>query len=103
MEANTRYLTLALDVRVITDSLIDFVEEDKELPEPAKLLQAFMNSLTERTGVSVKALSDMGGFGSYEGVRTINELFDADKKKDLVSKLRAVSDRSVKARQAYAL
>jgi len=103
MEPNTKYLTLALDVRTITDSLIDFVEEERELPESGELLLWFLNSLTERTGVSVKALKDMGRFGNYESLRTINELFDTEKKKALSSKLQAVTNRSVEARQASAL
>lgn len=103
MEPNTKYLTLALDVRTITDSLIDFVEEKRELPESGELLLSFLNSLTERTGVSVKALKDMGRFGNYESLRTINELFDTEKKKALFSKLQAVTNRSVEARQTSAL
>jgi hypothetical protein len=104
MEPNTKYLTLALDVRAITDSLIDFVEDAKELPESNELLRSFLSSLTERTGVSVKTLSEMGRFGNYESLRTINEIFDsADKKKELMSRLRAVSDPSDQARQTAAL
>lgn len=103
MEPNTKYLTLALDVRTITDSLIDFVEEERELPETDTLLLSFLNSLTERTGVSVKALKDMGRFGNYESVRTINELFDTEKKKALFLRLQAVTDPSDEARQASAL
>jgi hypothetical protein len=104
MEPNTKYLTLALDVRTITDSLIEFVEDAKELPQSNDLLRSFLSSLTERTGVSVKTLSDMGRFGNYESLRTINELFDsADKKKELMTRLRAVSDPSDQTRQASAL
>jgi hypothetical protein len=104
MEANTKYLTLALDVRTITDSLIEFVEEEKELPVSNDLLGSFLNSLTERTtGVSVKTLSDMGRFGNYESLRTINELLDSGKKKELMTKLQAVSNPSCNARQSSAL
>ena len=103
MEANTKYLTLALDVRAITDSLIDFVEDAKELPESNDLFRSFLSSLTERTGVSVKTLSDMGRFGNYESLRTINELFDSDKKKELMTELQAVRNRLDQARQASAL
>ena len=104
MEPNTKYLSLALDVRTITDSLIEFVEDAKELPQSNDLLRSFLSSLTERTGVSVKTLSDMGRFGNYESLRTINELFDsADKKKELMTRLRAVSDPSDQTRQASAL
>jgi hypothetical protein len=103
MDANTKYLTLALDVRAITDSLIDFVEEGKELQKPNKLLRSFMNSLTEQPGVSVKNLSDMGSFGSYESLKTINELFDSTKRKVLTEKLRAVSNPSSRSRQNSAL
>jgi hypothetical protein len=103
MEANTKYLTLALDVRAITDSLIDFVEEDKELPESNDLLRSFLSSLTERTGVSVKTLSEMGRFGNYESLRTINELFDTGKKNELMTKLKAVRSPSSESREASAL
>lgn len=103
MDANAKYLTLALDVRAITDSLIDFVEESKELPKADELLDSFLNSLTELPGVSVKTLSDMGRFGNYESLKTINELFDAGKKKELTAKLHAVSDPSAKSRRSSAL
>jgi len=103
MEANTRYLTLALDVRAITDSLIEFVEDAKELPASDDLLRSFLNSLTVRTGASVKTLSDMGRFGNYESLKTINELFDADRKKELMNKLQAVSNPSSESRESSAL
>lgn len=103
MEGNTKYLTLALDVRAITDSLIEFVEDAKDLPEPSDLLRSFLVSLTERAGVSVKTLSDMGRFGNYESLRTINELFNAEKKKELMTKLQAVWDPSSEFREASAL
>ncbi len=103
MEANTKYLTLALDVRAITDSLIEFVDEGKELPEPDDLLRSFISSLTERTAVSVKALSAMGRFGNYESLKTINDLFDADKRKDLMSTLEAARGPLTESRQTSAL
>lgn len=51
MEANVKYLTLALDVRKITDALIDFVEEGKELGDDEDFLRSFLNTLEERGGV----------------------------------------------------
>ena len=53
--------------------------------------------------MSVKTLSDMGRFGNYESLKTINELFDAGKKKELTAKLHAVSDPSAKSRRSSAL
>ena len=103
MEANTRYLTLALDIRSITDSLIEFVEESKELPESNELLGTFLKSLNERTGASVRALSDMGRFGEYESLRTINEIFDSRMKKDLMNKLHEVQDQESETRKDAAL
>ncbi len=103
MEMNTRYLTLAQDVRAITDSLIEFVEDGKELQKSNDLLQSFLRSLTEQAGVSVKSLSDMGSFGSYESLKTINELFDSSQRKELTRKLRMVSKPSSKSRRSSAL
>lgn len=103
MEANVKYLTLALDVRKITDALIDFVEEGKELGDDEDFLRSFLNTLEERGEASVKALREMGQFGSYESLKTIQDVFGAEKRRDLLNKLRAVRDQSNGDRQKSAL
>jgi hypothetical protein len=103
MEMNTKYLTLALEVRKITDALIQLVEEDKGLPELKSSLDPFMKSLTDQPSVSVKALREMGPFGQYESLRIINEILHGSRKKELIGKLEAVLNGSVESRDECGL
>jgi hypothetical protein len=103
MEMNTKYLTLALEVRKITDALIQLVEEDQGLPELKLSLDPFLKSLTDQPSVSVKALREMGPFGQYESLRIINEIFQGNKKKELVGKLEAVLNGPAQSREESAL
>ena len=70
MATNSRYLTLALDIRKLSDSLIKLAEEgDAESPVVRTSIQNLLVSLLnagEKT--SVKALRERGAFGRYENV-----------------------------------
>jgi hypothetical protein len=74
MQSNSEYLTLALDVRRLTDSLIELVEGGTPSPELGASIQEVVASL-EGAGskVSVKGLRERGAFGRYAGARAIGE------------------------------
>ena len=94
MATNSRYLTLALDIRKLSDSLIKLAEEgDAESPVVRTSIQNLLVSLLnagEKT--SVKALRERGTFGRYENVVTVNEVVKPPKRAELIVKLKAVLD-----------
>jgi len=76
MKANSRYLTLALHVRKITDSLINLAEGGHADPALAKMLPEMLVSLeTSEDRTSVQRLRESGSFGNYENIITVNEVF----------------------------
>lgn len=76
MRSNSRYLTLALDIRKVTDSLIRFAEkgqESEDLPKILPQMLAFLDVSEDRT--SIQRLRESGSFGNYENIVTVNEVF----------------------------
>lgn len=90
MRSNIKYLMLALDVRLITDSLIEFVEKGKDLAPEDEHLQAFLRAIEECGATSVAMLREMGKFGVYENLKTINDVWGRDEKKALLGLFRTV-------------
>jgi hypothetical protein len=93
MQTSSEYLTLALDVRKLTDSLVRLVEEgtpsdDRDLKAD---IRKVVNSLqgSGKTSV-VKSLRERGPFGRYVGVKAISEVFGAEKRKELAEQLSMV-------------
>jgi hypothetical protein len=77
MRANSRYLTLALDVRKITDSLIRLAEKGQEGPDLPEILPRILASLDANgEGTAVQRLRASGSFGNYENIVTVNEVFE---------------------------
>jgi hypothetical protein len=90
MQTSSEYLALALDVRKVTDSLIQLVEEGTVNPQLNALLQQVMTSLEGTGQTSVKSLRERGAFGKYAGVKAISEEFNEGDRKQLIVKLRMV-------------
>ena len=85
MQTNTRYLTLALDIRRLSDSLIMLAEENVETPDMLLAISRLLSSLKDAgQGTSVKALRDRGTFGQYENVVTVNEVIKAPQRLSLI-------------------
>jgi len=87
MQTNSEYLALALDVRKVTDSLINVVEGGTVSPELSTRLQQVMTSLQSTGQTSVKSLRERGPFGKYAGVKAISEEFNERDRKQLIVKL----------------
>jgi hypothetical protein len=91
MQTNSEYLTLALDVRNLTDSLVRLVEEDATPSnELNSSIQKVVNSLQGTGKTSVKSLRERGPFGRYASVRAMSEVFGDEQRKTLIRKLRTV-------------
>ncbi len=91
MKANTRYLTLALDVRKVTDSLILLVEKGQQTEVLRDALPQMLISLKaagERS--SVQRLRDSGVFGRYENIVTMNEVVKPEDREQIVHRLQRV-------------
>ncbi len=90
MQSNSEYLTLALDVRKLTDSLIQLVEDGTPSEQLNASIQKVVTSLQGAGGKTpVKSLRERGTFGRYAGVRAISEVLGSDREK-LIAKLQAV-------------
>jgi hypothetical protein len=91
MHTSSEYLTLALDVRKLTDSLVRLVEGGAPSDNLNASIRRVVNSLegSGKTSV-VKSLRERGPFGRYVGVRAIGEVFGAEKRKELAAKLSMV-------------
>src|SRR5208283_3021044 len=83
MQASSEYLTLALDVRKVTDSLIRVVEGGTVSPELSTSLQQVLTSLEGTGRTSVKSLRARGPFGKYAGVKAFNEEFNEQDRNQL--------------------
>jgi hypothetical protein len=92
MQANSEYLTLALDVRKLTDSLVRLVEEGTPNDNLRTSIQKVVISLQGGGKTSVKSLRERGPFGRYVGVKAISEVFGVEKRKELAVQLRMVID-----------
>lgn len=104
MQANSEYLTLALDVRKVTDSLVRLVEEGKTDDQFNTSIHQVMTSLQGNGQTSVKSLRDRGPFGRYVSVRAISEVFPNDERRKFVDTLQTViQSSSVEQRTESAL
>lgn len=105
MRTNSRYLTLALDIRKLSDALISLAEDNVESPQMFEAIRRLLSSL-EGIGqhTSVKALRERGSFGRYENVITVNEAINSDQRAELIRKLRALlTPQANELRREYAL
>jgi hypothetical protein len=91
MRTNSGYLTLALDIRKLSDSLILLAEEGVQTPQMLDAMGRLIDSL-EGVGqqTSVKALRDRGSFGLHESAMTLKEAITPEHRRELVSKLKAL-------------
>jgi glycine cleavage system protein P-like pyridoxal-binding family len=91
MQSNSEYLTLALDVRKITDSLIRLVKDGTTNEQQfAESIHQVLASLQGGTQTSVRSLRERGPFGRYVSVLAIKEVFNDEARKTLVGKLNIV-------------
>jgi hypothetical protein len=91
MQTSSEYLTLALDVRRLTDSLVRLIEEGTPSDDLNASIRKVLNSLQGSGNTSVvKSLRERGPFGRYVGVKAISEVFGAEKRKELAAKLSTV-------------
>jgi len=90
MQASSEYLTLALDVRKVTDSLIRLVEDGTLSPQLNASIQQVLTSLQGNNLTSVRSLRERGPFGRYVSVRAIKEVFSEDERKRFVGTLQMV-------------
>jgi hypothetical protein len=91
MRTNSRYLSLALDIRKLSDALISLAEDGVESPQMFEAIGRLLASL-EGIGqqTSVRALRDRGSFGRYESVVTVNEAINPAQRAELIEKLRSI-------------
>jgi hypothetical protein len=82
MQSNSEYLTLALDVRKLTDLLIELVEQGAPDDQLNPSIRQVMCSLQGTGQASVKSLRDRGPFGRYVGVRAMKEVFPSDAQRE---------------------
>lgn len=92
MQTNSEYLTLALDVRKLTDSLVHLVEGGTPGDDLNSYIRKVVISLEGSGKTSVKSLRERGPFGRYAGVRAISEVFGVEKRRELAVKLSMVID-----------
>ena len=104
MQLNSEYLSLALDVRRLTDSLVRLVEEGHPSDDLNANIRKVLVSLEGGGKTTVKSLRERGPFGQYAGVKAISEVFGAAKRKELASQLSSVmSPRSIEEQRESAL
>lgn len=104
MQTNSEYLTLALDVRMLTDSLVRLAEGENPGDDLNSHIRKVVISLEGGGKTSVNSLRERGPFGRYAGVRAISEVFGAKERKELAEKLSMViSPHSLEERKASAL
>ena len=88
--ARDNYLTLALFSRRIIEALKELVQKgerqrlDDALPAAIESLQAATNSRQHLTGYGLRVAR------SYDQVRTINELFEEDKRNAMIQTLKSL-------------
>jgi hypothetical protein len=90
MQSNSEYLSLALDVRKLTDSLIRLIENGAPSNDLNDSITQVVISLQGAGKTTVKSLRERGPFGRYVSVRAISEVFTDEDRKTLVGKLRMV-------------
>ena len=99
MQTSSEYLTLALDVRKVTDSLIDLVEQGTRSDQLNTSIRQVMFSLQGTGQATVKSLQERGPFGRYVGVRTMNEVFSDKQRREFAGTLEKVIDPKSPAEQ----
>jgi hypothetical protein len=87
MQTSSEYLTLALDVRKVTDSLIRLVEQGTPSDDLNSSITQVVKSLQSTGKTTVKSLRERGPFGRYVSVRAISEVFPDEKRKKFVGTL----------------
>ena len=105
MRTSSRYLTFALDIRKLTDSLIALVEDGKPVQQLEPSIREMVASLDTTDGkTSVRNLKERGSFARYEDVLVMNEVFKAPEKAELMGRLEEVlTTQSASQREASAL
>ena len=104
MQTSSEYLTLALDVRRLTDSLVRIVEDGTQPVDLNASIQKVVFSLQGTGKTSIKSLRERGRFGRYAGVRAINEVFGQKERQEFAGKLRMlIETRSADERRESAL
>jgi hypothetical protein len=91
MRSGPKYLSLALDVRKLTDSLIRLAEEgteSQELYTSIRELIASIQGAGQKT--SVKALRERGMFGYYPSVLAISEVITSENRNEVLQHLLGV-------------
>ena len=84
MQTSSEYLTLALDVRKLTDSLVRLVEEGT--PSDDRDLKADIRKVVN----SLQGSGKTSVVKSLRGVKAISEVFGAEKRKELAEQLSMV-------------
>jgi hypothetical protein len=100
MRSGSKYLALALDVRKLTDSLIELVEGgtvSKDLYDSIREVVASIEGAGKKT--PVKALRQRGKFGHYPSVLAMNEVVRPEKRQEVLERLQGVIDRRNRKRQ----
>lgn len=95
-------LQMAIDVRLITDLLIDFVENSYEVPKSNVTLIQFLRALESDGHSSIRSLRSMGWFGRYESLMMIYNYGNARTKK-LYRYLKTVLNKKAKNKKNAAL
>jgi hypothetical protein len=90
MQSSSEYLTLALDVREVTDLLIELVEQGAPSDRLDGSIRQVMLSLQGTGQATVKSLRDRGFLGRYVGVRTLNEVFSDEQREEFAGTLKGV-------------
>jgi hypothetical protein len=104
VQTSSEYLTLALDVRRLTDSLVRIVEDGAPAESLSASIRNLVTSLQGTGKTPIKSLRERGRFGRYAGVRAINEVFGQEERKEFAGRLRMlIETRSAKERRESAL
>ena len=104
MQGSLEYLTLALDVRRLTDSLVRIVEGGTRPEDLNANIRKVVISLQGTGKTSIKSLRERGRFGRYAGVRAIKEVFGQTERQEFAEKLeKLIKTRSVEQRRESAL
>jgi hypothetical protein len=91
MRSNSGYLTLALDIRKLSDALISLAEDGTRSPDMFEAMSRLIDSL-EGVGqqTSVRSLRDRGSFGLHESAVTLKEAITPEHRIEFIAKLRAI-------------
>jgi|ERR1700723_1356128 len=91
--ARTRYLSLALASRKLIDSLLSFVESNRQDPQLASGLSQFATALTlNRAGNNLFSTPNQASFSHYEQVLTLQDALKSLSGRDIAAELSGVLD-----------